>query len=156
VNRVGAVELIVHAIEQIFFVALVVEHYEFRRIEKAASVQTAYRDEVPPVLATVRKFGFHVGCSERPVRSAHTAVRGGHALTGPRGRYNHNAGLASVFRRRRPGDHRQGFDRIDWKLVGKDLALLVSNWLAVDAERIRGVVADPVEEAIGIGSNPRC
>ena len=56
-NRVGGGELIVHAVEQVLFIALVVEHGEFWRVEEAASVQAAYGDEVSPVLAAVRKIG---------------------------------------------------------------------------------------------------
>jgi hypothetical protein len=77
-----------------------------------------------------------------------------YALARACGRNNHDTGLASVFRRRGTRDHFHGFDRINRKLVGKDFALLVRDRLAVDAERIRGVVADPVEETIGIGRDP--
>jgi len=36
------------------------------------------------------------------------------------------------------------------KLVGKDLALLVGNGLAVDGEGIGRVIAETVEEAVGV------
>ena len=43
-----------------------------------------------------------------------------------------------------------GLDRFEWdfSLIGKDLALLVGNRLAVDGERILRVVADPVKRPL--------
>jgi hypothetical protein len=46
----------------------------------------------------------------------------------------------------------------DWtelmgKLVGEDLALLVGDGLAVDGEGVGGVVAEAVEEAVGVGGD---
>ncbi len=43
-----------------------------------------------------------------------------------------NAGLASVFGRRRARDHLHGLDRIERNLVGEHLALLVGDGLAVN------------------------
>ncbi len=40
---------------------------------------------------------------------------------------------------------------LDGKLVGEDLALLVGDGLAVDGEGVGGVVAEAVEEAVGVG-----
>ena len=42
-------ELKVQAVENVFFVALVVHHDELRRIEEPAAVQAADRDEVSPL-----------------------------------------------------------------------------------------------------------
>ena len=47
------------------------------------------------------------------------------------------------------------FDGIDGNLIGKYLALLIGDRLAVDRERVLGVVADAVEEAVGIGGDSR-
>ena len=79
----------------------------------------------------------------------------GYTLARACGRYDHHAGLASVFRGRRAGYDFHRLDRIEWDLIGKDFALLVGNRLAVEAERILRVVAEPVEKAIGIGSDSR-
>ena len=54
-NRIVGGELVVHAIEEVFFIALVVHHHEFRRIEEAAAVQTVGGNEIPPVLASIGK-----------------------------------------------------------------------------------------------------
>ena len=82
-------------------------------------------------------------------------MRCGHPLPGACGRHNHNAGLAPILRRRCAGYDFHRLNGIDGKLVGEHFALLVGNRLAVDGERILRVIADPVEEAIGIGSDSR-
>ena len=52
-NRIGARELIIHAVEDVLFIALGVEDLEFRRIEKTAGVQAVEFEEIAPVLAAV-------------------------------------------------------------------------------------------------------
>ena len=64
-------ELVVQAVEEVFLVALVVQHLEFGRIEESAGVQPAEGDEVAPLLASVSDVRV-----ER--RRAEAAVRGGH------------------------------------------------------------------------------
>ena len=82
-------------------------------------------------------------------------MRRGHALARARGRDNHHAGLASVFRGRRARDHFHGLNRVEGNLVGEDFALLVGDRLAVDGERIFRVVAQAVKETVGIGGDSR-
>ena len=52
-DGVGRREAVVDAVEEVLFVALVVEDGELRRIEKAAGVQAVGLDEVAPVLAAI-------------------------------------------------------------------------------------------------------
>ena len=52
-NGVAGGDLIIHAVENILFVALVVNDGKLRRIEEAAAVQSIGRNEVSPVLASV-------------------------------------------------------------------------------------------------------
>ena len=44
---------------------------------------------------------------------------------------------------------------LDGNLVGEDLALLVGDGLAVDGERVGSVIAEAVEEAVGVGGDAR-
>ncbi len=53
VQRVGVVELIVDAVEDVLLVALVVQRLELGAVEKASGVQAADRDEVAPTLSAI-------------------------------------------------------------------------------------------------------
>ncbi len=53
VNGVRRGDLKVDAIEQVLFIAFVMEDGELRRIEKAAAIQSVRGDEVAPLLASV-------------------------------------------------------------------------------------------------------
>ena len=52
-NRIGGRELIIHAVKDVLFIALGVEDLEFRRVEKAAGIQSIEFEEIAPVLAAV-------------------------------------------------------------------------------------------------------
>ena len=52
-NRIDFREVVVDPVEDIFFVAFVMEDHELGRIEKSSGVQSIGLDEVPPVLAAV-------------------------------------------------------------------------------------------------------
>ena len=82
-------------------------------------------------------------------------MRRGYTLTRARGRYNYDAGLASIFRGRRAGDDFHRLDRVEGDLIRKDLALLVGDRLAIDGKRILRVIAESVKEAVGIGGDSR-
>src|SRR5271156_2681978 len=131
------------------------DYRELRRIEETARVQTTYGDEVSPILSPVREIGTPVRGSKRSVGGGNTPVRCSYTLARASGGNDHDARLASVFRWRRAGYDFHRLNGFDGKLIGEDLALLVGDRLAVDGERIRGVVADAVEETIGIGSDSR-
>ena len=53
VDRIGCVELVIHAVEDVSLIAFVVHHAEFRRIEEAPALKPAGCDEVAPALSTV-------------------------------------------------------------------------------------------------------
>ena len=53
VDRVCGGELVIHAVEDVFFVAFVVHDGKFRAVEKPAAVQSASSDEISPLLAAV-------------------------------------------------------------------------------------------------------
>ena len=72
------------------------------------------------------------------------------SLAGSRGYLNDQAGLVSILRGRRTRNHLNRLNRIGRDLVGENLALLIGDWLAVDRKRIGGMIAQPMEEAIGI------
>ena len=48
-------------------------------------------------------------------------------------------------------DDFHGLDRIEGYLIREDFALLIGDWLAIDGEGVGGVVAQAVEETVGIG-----
>ena len=87
------------------------------------------------------------------VVGAHASVRRGYAEARARGHLNHDAGLVAIFGRRRAVDHFERLDRVHGNLVREDFALLIGDGLAVDGERVFGVVAEAVEEAVRIGGD---
>ena len=64
VKRIDFRELIVDAVEEIFFVAPVVHDDKLGRIKEPAAVQAAHRDKVSPLRSSVSEIGRHVGCSK--------------------------------------------------------------------------------------------
>ena len=54
-DGVGRWKAVVDAVEEVLFVALVVEDGELRRIEEAAGIEAVDLDEVAPVLAAIGK-----------------------------------------------------------------------------------------------------
>ncbi len=68
---------------------------------------------------------------------------------------NHQAGLASKFRWRCPGDYFKRLDRICGNLIGKHFALLIGDWLPIYGKRIRGMVAQTVKQTVGVRCNAR-
>ena len=71
------------------------------------------------------------------------------------GHHHHQAGLAAILGGRRAFDDFHRLHGVDRELIGEDLALLVRNRLAVDGERVRGVIAESVKKAVGVGRNSR-
>ena len=147
-NRIEIREVIVHAVEEILFVTLVMEDLKLRGIKKAPSVESINLDEIPPLLAAPGQIKAGRRRPESAIRAAHTAGRLGYSLSGARSSHNHQAGLATILGRRRAADDFDRLNRVSGNLVGKDLALLVGNRLAIHGEGIGGVVAEAVEEAV--------
>src|SRR5207245_1800870 len=96
-QRIGVREFEIHPIEYIFLIAFVVEGDELGRIEKAAGIQSADRNEVSPVLASVGKIEREIRSSERTVRSGDTAMGSGDSLAGAGGDFDDEAGLVAKF-----------------------------------------------------------
>ena len=152
---VGGGELTVDAIEDVKLVAFVVEDDELGRIEEAPGVEAVDLDEVAPVLAAVAEIDRAGGRAEGAVGGGDAAGWLGDSLAGAGCDLDDEAGLAAKLGRRGAGDDFERLDRVGRKLVGEDLALLVGDGLAVDGERVGRVVAEAVEEAVGVGRRRR-
>ncbi len=133
-NGVFGRELVIDAVEQILLVALVVCNLEFRGIEKAAIIQSAHGDEIPPLGSAETQIESNIGRPKTAVRGGDTALGSGHALAGAGCHVDHDAGLVAVFGRRRAGDDFQGLHGIERNLVRELLALLIGDGLAVHRE----------------------
>ncbi len=105
-------------------------------------------------MPSIGKIEAAVGGAESAVRSRDIAVRRGRAQARAGGHHDHQAGLAAILGGRRAFDHFHRLHGVDRDLIREDLALLVGNRLAVDGERVRGVIAESVEQAVGVGRNP--
>ncbi len=138
----------VDPVEDVFFVALVVNDGKLGRVEKPAAIQSAGGDEVSPLLSAVAEVDAEIGGAKTAVGSCNAALGRGHALAGARGDVDHYAGLLAEFRWRRAGNHFHRLNRIEGNLVGEDFALLVGDRLAIDRERVLRVVAQSMEEAV--------
>ena len=62
--------------------------------------------------------------------------------------------LSAVFGRRSALNHLHRLHGIDRDLVREDLALLICDGLAIDGERIRGVIAQPVKRPLESAETP--
>ena len=149
-QRIRCGQLIVHAVKDIFLVAFVVHHAELRRIEETAAVEPAHGDEVSPFFASVTEIEAASCRPKRAVRPGHASVRRRFAQARARGHVNYEARLVAVFGGRRAGNHFERLDRIERNLIREHLALLVGDRLAVHGKRILGVIAEAVEETVGI------
>src|ERR1019366_8906818 len=150
-KRVYGREVVVHAVEYVLLVALVVEDRELWRIEKAPRVEAVSFDKIAPFLAAIGQIGCARRRSECAIRTADAAGRLGNSLTRARGGYNHEAGFVAVLGRRRARDDLNRLNQVRRQLVGKDLALLVGDRLAIDGKRVGGVIAEAVKEAVRVG-----
>src|SRR5580704_10312100 len=110
-------KFVVKAVEKVLFVAPIVQHFEFRRIEKPAGVQAIDSDKVSPLGASITEIEPGEGRTKRTVGGVYAAVRGGDAQARTCRRYNHNAGLASVFSWWCALDDLQGLNRIERNLI---------------------------------------
>ncbi len=154
-HGVGVGDFEIDAVKCIFFVALVVEDAELGRIEKAPGIQGVELDEVAPVFAAVGEIESAAGRSKGAVGGRDGAGGLGYALAGTGSRHDDEAGLSAVFSRRRAGDDFEGLNGIGGNLVGEGLALLIGDRLAVDGKGVGRVIAEPMEEAVGVGGDTR-
>ena len=127
------------------------EDRELRGIEKAAGVQSVSLDEVAPTFSAVGEIEA-AGCRpEGPIGGVDIAGGLGDALAGAGGGDDDETGLVAVFGRRRAADDFNRLNGVGRELVGKDLALLIGDGLAVNGEGVGGVVAETMKKAVGVG-----
>jgi len=111
-------------------------------------LRPSHFDEVAPVLVAVAQVDGSGGRSEGPIRRGHRSSGSCDALAGAGGYVDDDAGLAAELGRRRAVDDFERLDGLGGKLVGENLALLIGDGLAVDGERVGGVVAEAVDRKI--------
>src|SRR5580765_5728785 len=129
-------ELTVHAIKNVLLVSFRVHDRELRWIEETSGVESAGRDEVSPLVASIGEIETDVGSAERAVGGGQVPGRLLHSLARAGSEVDDHAGLLSILSRRRAGNHFHRLHGVEWDLVGESLALLVAHRLAVDGERI--------------------
>ena len=82
-------------------------------------------------------------------------MRLGRAEAGTRGHHDDEAGLVPKLGRRGTLDHFHRLHGVGRELIREYLTLLVSDRLAIDGERVRGVIAKAMKETIRIGGDSR-
>src|SRR5581483_2445876 len=130
---------------------VVVKDHELGSIQKSAGIQSVQGDKVSPLLAAVREIGIQIRAAEGAIGGSHIAVRSGHSQPGARGDIDNQTGFVPILGGWGAGNDLHGLHRIQWKLVGEDLALLVGDWLAIDREGVLCVIADSVKQAVRVG-----
>ena len=110
VNGIDGSEAEVDAVEEVFFVALVVEDGELGWIKEAAGVDAIQFEEVAPVLAAIGEIEA-AGCgAEGAVGGVEAAGGLGDSLTGAGGGDDDEAGFVAILGGGRAGDD---FERLD-------------------------------------------
>ncbi len=149
-DRIRAANHVIRAIEKILFITLVMDGLEFRRIEEPAGVQAVDGEEISPFFAAERDSKSAAHGAKASIRSRETPSRLRHSQPGSRRHLDHQAGLVAILRRRTARDGFQRLNRIQRDLVGKHLALLVRDGLAVHGKGIFRVVPKPMEQSVRI------
>ena len=131
VDRIHFVQLKVEAIKYVFFIALGVNDCKLRRIEKASAVQPIHGDKIPPLRATIPEVDSSCGSAKTAIGGSNITVGRSHALSRTCGHIDDDACLFAKFGRWRTVNYFQRLDGIQRNLIRENLALLVSNRLAV-------------------------
>ncbi len=152
VKRVAGGGLPIEAIEDGLAVSHVVKRTEFGAVEKAPAAQGIGGEEIAELLAAEAEGGFLADGSEGAVLRGEAAERL-LAESGTGDGVDHEAGLIAEFGAGRAGDEFHGLDGVERNLGGELFALLIGDGLAVDGEAGLCVIAQRVEEAIGIGDD---
>src|SRR6266849_655282 len=126
------------------------DHLKLRGIEESTGVQAVHGDEVSPLLASISEIKARGGRAKRAVGRGHAAMGCRDTLAGSRSGFDHQARFISIFGRRRARNHLERLDRIEWYLVGENLALLVSDRLAIQRKRIFCMITEAVKKAVRI------
>ena len=151
-KRVVGGGLPVEAIENGLAVPHVVKRTEFGAVEKASAAQGVGGEEIAVLLAAEAEGGFLADGAEGTVLRYEAAERL-LAEPGARDGVDHEAGLIAELGAGGAGDEFHGLDGVERNLRGELLALLIGDGLAVDGEAGLRVIAERVEEAIGIGDD---
>src|ERR1700722_17993248 len=152
-ERILAIGLVIHTIEDSLIVPLVVECGGLRRIQKPSRPQAVESDEVPEFRGSEAEPGAAADAAERAIIGIDISEEPSRPQTRSSSDLRHQTGLVSKFDIRRSGGHLHALDSVDWKLRGKQLALLIADQLPVNEEARLGVVAQRVKEPIAIGSD---
>src|ERR1700730_6677191 len=128
---------------------------DLRRIKKAATVQTAGRNEIAPLLATVTKVESDGRCAEAAIGSCDGTLGLRKPLARSRRNVDHDAGLLSIFSRWCAGDDLHRLNGIERNLVGENLALLIGDGLAIYGERILRVIPQTMKESVRVRGDAR-
>ncbi len=143
----------IQSVEHIALIAAIVKDPEFRPVQKPAGVHAVQRDEIADALRSVSQLESAARRPERSIGCRYRAVRLIHSEARARGHYNHQTGLIAIFGGRRALDHFHRLHRIHRQLVREDFALLIGNRLSIHRERIRSVIAQSMEQSVGIGGD---
>src|ERR1019366_1220753 len=153
VKRVRAVGLPIQAVEDGFAVAHVVQRTEFGAVEEAPAALGVGGEEVAELRAAESKGGFLADGAEGAALRGE-AAKGLLPESGTRDGVDPQSGFIAELSARRAGDELHGLDGVERNLRGELLALLIGDRLAVDREAGLRVIAQWVEEAVGIGHHP--
>src|SRR5215469_5383655 len=131
-NGIRFGKLKIDAVEKVFFIALIVDGMQFRRVQKAAGVEPVHRKEVPPFLRTIghpESAGYR---AEAAVTGGEAPCRGLNPKTRTRSHLNHQTGLVAILGGRTSGNGLQRLNRIQRNLIRENLALLIGDWLPIN------------------------
>src|ERR1700733_8109916 len=134
---------------------MVVIHLKLGSVEKSTCVQTIRRNKIPPFLAAVGKVEAAVDRTKSAVGGRDIAVWLSYPEARSRRDVNHQAGLVSVFGRRRPFNHLHRLDRVGRYLIRKDIALLIRDRLAIQGKRVGCMIPEAVKQTVRISRNAR-
>ena len=91
----------IDAIKNILLIPAVMEYRELGRIEKATRLQSACRDEVPPLLTAIREIEANICSTECAIGGGHVTVRFRDAKPGTSIYNDDEACLVAILSRRR-------------------------------------------------------
>src|SRR5215469_14223328 len=128
---------------------------ELRWIEKPSCVEYVHGNVVADIRASIGEIESAIRRSEAAVGSGYTSMRLFHSQSRARGHLDHDARLVAKFCWRSSGNNLERLNGIKRNLIGKDFALLIGDRLTVEGERVLRVVADSVEETVGIRGDAR-
>ncbi len=150
-NGVLSVRLQIDAIEERLIISDVVERAKLGCVQKTPAANAIRGKEIPESRVPETQ---PEGCgrgSERAVRRVHVPKSMRHAQPAPCRDAGDQAGLIAEFRIGRSGAEFHALNRAGRKLCREDLALLIADRLAVDHEADLRMIAQRVEESIGVG-----